>query len=731
MPSKPALLLLRLRSPDFLIGAVLFLFAFALRVYGIGNSLPYIAHPDEPKIIDSAIHIVKSGDLNPHLYIWPSFYIYLQALLLRVHVIFGTLRGYYAGAASLPDVTHIITLDSGIYIWARTLAAAIGAASMPLLYTVGKEMFNGSRRVGVAAALMLAVSPLQIEYSHFALTDAPLGLMGLFVLWAAYRLSRASSAGTTVLRDPLFWASALSGLLVGVATGTKYNGLYLGLVALIGWVMAWRRNRRGGRDRLFAALVAIPVFAALGFVLCEPYILLDWRDWYSGFTFQVGAYLPANSLDQVLASINQQISDLSAGDMYFFMPAFLGTFAVLINPPVRNRFWLLAIFPAFYLLAMSRFSLTYVRNLIVTLPFLALLSGYVIDLVAMQVTSVVRGYVERVQSRQAWGAIRWVLVAAAIGLVIAEPLRISINYSRSLADTDSRNLAWTWMQGQMHQGYRFAAELHPWQVQDWPDVLAFDVENPDSPHPLTVRPPQWYAQHGYDYVVLNSNMDPAMRDPTIWPLYQQLHEIAHFAGDKEGGKGPTISVLIANGSTQATPHLPAMHTGNAQLEDFARLAGYDLVPITSTDVLVDPTLNPAPGTFTAGQAVGLNLYYRALRDGKPSDSNWQVWVHLVDTATNTTVAQIDVVPLTGQLRQYPGITQEPHPVKDWHAGELLAGIYNFALPASLKPGMYSLQTGMWVPPNGPTTRISYPAGNGDPSLGYIPLGDIVVHLLKR
>ena len=60
-----------------------------------------------------------------------------------------------------------------------------------------------------------------------------------------------------------------------------------------------------------------------------------------------------------------------------------------------------------------------------------------------------------------------------------------------------------------------------------------------------------------------------------------------------------------------------------------------------------------------------------------------MWIHLVDPATNATVAQIDVVPLTGLLRGYPGVQQIQHPVTQWHQGEWVAGTYNLALPATL------------------------------------------------
>src|SRR6476619_1216374 len=85
MLAKRGIDLKGLLTLDVLVVALLFLFALALRVYGVRGSLPYVGHPDEPKLIDSAIHIVKTGDLNPNLYIWPSLYIYLEALVTRLH----------------------------------------------------------------------------------------------------------------------------------------------------------------------------------------------------------------------------------------------------------------------------------------------------------------------------------------------------------------------------------------------------------------------------------------------------------------------------------------------------------------------------------------------------------------------------------------------------------------------------------------------------------------------
>jgi len=703
----------RLGSPDFLLPAGLFLFAFFLRELGVHGWLPYVGHPDEPKLIDSATHIVKTGNLNPNLYIWPSLYIYVEAVVIHIQTLWGTWRGAYQGPQSLPDTTHIFTLAPGVYTWARTFTAIVGASTAALLYVVGRQMFDGNRRIGVIAAMLVSVSPLHLQESQFAITDVPLGFMGLMVLWASSWLSRTHYRESQGEKwDPLLWRSILAGLLVGVATGTKYNGAYLLVVPLIAWLTVWRKSRMGPQRekqplitrRHAILLAAIPLAAAAGFLLCEPYLILDWTDWYNGFTFQIRAYLPADNLSEMWASFTRQLSDFATSDASLLSAAALGTAFMLVNPMARRRAWLLVIFPLLYLLAMSRFSLTYVRNMIVAMPFLALIAGFVIDMVVVQLVTMARGFgasVPMAQSRRVWGAARWALVVAALLFVAWEPLRISWAYTVGMSEPDSRTLAWNWVQAKLREGDRVAAELHPWQVQDWPDVLPFDVENPGSQEQLTTRPPQWYAAHGYGYVVLNGDLIDRNRDPVNWPLYKSLHEVAHFAGDKEGGKGPIISILETG-----SKGTPIMNKTSIQVGDFAELRGYDLAPLTSTKVLLDPAAPSSGGDYRAGQAIGLNLYYQALRDGTPSDPNWQVWIHLVDEATNSTPAQIDVAPLAGLLRGYPGIEQIQHPVAKWHKGEWVAGVYNVSLPAGLAPGTYRLEMGMWVPPNGPNATIS-------------------------
>lgn len=707
----------------------LFLAAFGLRVWGAQGSLPYVGHPDEPILVDAAARIVKSGDLNPHNFLYPSFYIYVEALVTKANVTWGTFRGYYSGAGSLPDESQLYALAPSVYVWIRVVSAAVGALAVALLYPVGKRLFK-SRLAGLMGAVVLGVAPLHVEYSHFGLTDVPLTLIGVIVLWSAWRMSELQGEEATDKRR-LVVRALVCGLFVGMAAATKYNGAALILVPAMAWcVQPWRERlkdkaaRKGWIAWGVGALAAIGLGAAVGFAMCAPYVLLDWNTFYGDIKRQLIGQDPVSSLGEAGRAFGLYARILSNNTMLFY-PAVLGA-GLLVYRRMWRAFLLIVPFFLFYWLNVSQYAVARPRNLIVLWPLMALLAGYAVERIASGAAWVVKKWSERREgdrrdSGRLANGVRW--GAGVIGVVALAygALDASLFYDRYQATPDSRNIAWAWVQERMLEGDRFAVELHPWQTQDWPDVLAFDVENPAKPAPLTARPPGWYAQHGYRYVLLSSNYKDALRDPDVWAEYQGLKKVKEFASDDTGGRGPRIEILET--TSDAGVGLGMQHRQDSLVQDFGMLIGYDLVPVTSTAVLADESVDLEDGRFTAGQAVGLNVYYRALRDGNAGDLDWHVWVHMVD-GTGNTVAQVDVLPLTGQLRAYPEVLHEERAVKNWKKGEMLAGVYNFDLPAGLPAGKYRIETGMWVPPNGPGAEMRYPDGSG--SGDRVVLGEIEV-----
>ncbi len=183
------------------------LVAAALRIFPVWFGLPYLyARPDEAESISRASGIL-AGDLNPHFFHWPSLTFY----------IFATALGTISGIRSVAGIEPSLPVDVAL-ITARTLVAIAGALTVIPLLRLGRRM--AGQPAGLIAAGFLAVAPLHVRDSHFAMTDVLMTLlltMCLAALVAAYDRAKGAATGTALAQF------AIAGLLGGLATSTKYN----------------------------------------------------------------------------------------------------------------------------------------------------------------------------------------------------------------------------------------------------------------------------------------------------------------------------------------------------------------------------------------------------------------------------------------------------------------------------------------------------------------------------
>lgn len=206
-----------------------------LRFVPIWFALPFDrARPDEETAIGHALAVL-AGDPNPHFFHWPSLTFYLFAAAFAV-----------APGAS-PNAQFLI---------ARAMVAAAGTATIVVLYAMVRE--SADEATAWSAALLLAVSPLHVRESHFAMTDVLMSLLGTAAIAVRMR------AG-----DRLWWF-ATAGLLGGLAASTKYTGAAI-LVLLC----------------LPPYRLAFATAFVIGFVAGTPYAILDARSFVGGFGFDV------------------------------------------------------------------------------------------------------------------------------------------------------------------------------------------------------------------------------------------------------------------------------------------------------------------------------------------------------------------------------------------------------------------------------------------------------------
>src|SRR5262245_20653807 len=224
--------------------------AAVLRFSGLRQGIPFSVGIDEPEVMERAVRMMKTADFNPRFFDYPSLYIYMETVVSVFRFLAGAMGGRWAALSQ--------TTTADFYLWGRTLTAALGTATVALLYAAGRRW---GREVALLSAAMLAVMPLHVRESHFTLTDVP---TTFFVTLAFLLTLRAQERGTT-------GSFVLAGIASGLAAATKYNGVVVMLIPVMAAVgLEGATPRR--RVRMVAAIAGS---AFVAFLAGAPYTLLD------------------------------------------------------------------------------------------------------------------------------------------------------------------------------------------------------------------------------------------------------------------------------------------------------------------------------------------------------------------------------------------------------------------------------------------------------------------------
>lgn len=245
--------------------------ALLLRIWGIGWSLPYVDHPDEPAVVGVVLRILRI-EPNPHHFFYPSLMFYVYAFVLQLHFWLGSLTGLYPDTFTLPRTTHFYTTIPYAFIWARACSALLATAAVVAMATWGSRLLGWP--IGLLAAALLALSPWAITHAHYITVDGPAACFALLAILAILQLLPASHITHDVSRITHHashtsgsWRNyLLAGLLVGLATGTKYQNALVVVPFILAHILLWQRDALlyGGR------LVVAGIVSVLVFLLTRP-----------------------------------------------------------------------------------------------------------------------------------------------------------------------------------------------------------------------------------------------------------------------------------------------------------------------------------------------------------------------------------------------------------------------------------------------------------------------------
>lgn len=514
--------------------------ALALRLKGVAWGLPYsFVNVDESMVVPKAFGAAR-GHPNPQFFFYPSFFFYLVgAVYLLVTPIWWLVH-----QSNFLSQTAFVVDPGPYFLLGRLVSVAMGTASVYLAYRLGRVAFG--RPAALLAALLLAVVPLHVAYSHMAVTDVTAVALSLlaFVLFR-----RAADGGG---RRWLMWGAVAAGL----ATSTKYNLGMLVLPATVAAVYACRGEAArlvasGGRAALvWARLLAVRVYAPMlaAFVVASPFVVLDAPHFISDFVRQ----------NRIMDRGWLGFENVGNGFWYNLETNLGGAFGLVLLV-------LALIGLAWSLWRRTRLDLLIAPYVIVYFVYIGtwkeLADRYLLPIVPLLLLLAARAGVEAIELRPAARRVTAPLVVAVFAVALVAPLSASIAYDRGLSGADTRVEAKAWIEANIPAGSRIAVENYgpPLVTEEaarrfreaGQPVVAYRVRKLELPAPATPDPARDLSvlrAEGVEYVVVSSRVYERVRAaaeeyPAIVAFYDALESETGLVEEFRPGAGETGPVL--------------------------------------------------------------------------------------------------------------------------------------------------------------------------------------------
>lgn len=469
-----------------------------LRLPTLWSALPYEVQHDEVILVRLATGVVTSGDLDPKFQNWGTLPIHALALVLRAASEFGL---------------ELEPIGPGSYVLARGISLVLMSIAMLAVAASAARVFGS--RVGLLAALLLAVSPLCTELARRALVEPWMAAGFALSGWASVRAWQRGCDARGL---------ALAGVFAGLAASAKMTGVFAFSQPVLAWALARPRSAR--------SLGAAAAGAFGMWLLCSPFAWLDPHTFVGGLTAEAQHYSSDHALFPRFGATSH-LEYLLLLDEAVGSPAMVAALIGLVLG-LRDRPGALVVCvggAAAHFAFVGLFRFYYPRNLLVGLGALA-------PLAALGTLSLADLLARGARSRGVWAA------GAALVLLLP-PGGSSVAVWRRMSLPETRGLAARWMASNLPPNARVVVESMAPAPLDRADVEVLRVG-------AVVQDLDLALGGGTQFVVLSSTVrDLVLRAgaqaPGLAARYQHLYArgriLETFAPAPGRTHGPTIEIL--------------------------------------------------------------------------------------------------------------------------------------------------------------------------------------------
>jgi len=493
--------------------------AFSLRVKGIWFGYPLPVHPDEPVLVETALNMLNTGDLNPHFLIYPTLNIYLQALIYKA-ITLGSQALFSLSAADIPVIWF--------YIVGRLFNVLLSILTILITYELGRRLISSS--AGLISAWFITFSFLHVSNSFTVTVDASVAFwLSLSTLMAVLIYTKEKKLAYYLL----------GGVFVGLAVSSKYTA-FVGVAPIL---IAHYKQSRNKRDWIDKNIIAVLLVIPIAFFITTPYAILDYK------TF-LGA-LKHNAMHYSIGHPGAQADGSTSFYLYgkYLLNNGYGLFPTLFAGIgfiwlLRKDPWKVAILvstPLLLFLLVGKYKVFFPRNIVALVPFLSLFSGFFIVAAYEGLTS--KTFNLRKSKRMMLGA-NALLIMVLVGSVYMPTIE-TVKYVNRITLPDTRWVSIEWIKKNIPEGSYVGRENYTPPLEEYTKsykVVSLGyfavAEKPEDVQRL-------------DYMIVSTgDYDRFMRAPEKYPKEQKAyvaffdtHELVHeFIPDTKTLSGPKVSI---------------------------------------------------------------------------------------------------------------------------------------------------------------------------------------------
>ena len=412
---------------------VLFVIIFSsyVRFKIIHGSLPYIGHPDEPALTGPALKILKTGDFNPHTFIWPSLPYYLTAALYVYGYVNSVSHREISNTTEIGSVSYPFFSEKRLVFPAKVFFALLSVIGMLLTGMISYNLFRKKNLIYLSPLLLL----LSHSYLYHSARYLNIDIIGTFfaVLTIFYITKKLKN-------DSFLHKAIIPGILCGLAIASKYN-FYLLLAPCALSIFLYSKEQR---MKKFLLLIFVTLLA---FIICVPYSILDFNTFLDGIGFNIYHYKSGHAghsgtpgLPQFFYYCSALIGQYGFG---FFAFTILGILLSFISNPRKGM--ILLSFPLLLLIYMSTLTVHFTRNILVIYVFVCIYCSLGIYYVLKYLHSLLKNFPLISQNKLFQKAVPALLIVAIISILL--PIE-DIKNAYDLKP-DSRNLASYWLESNL------------------------------------------------------------------------------------------------------------------------------------------------------------------------------------------------------------------------------------------------------------------------------------------